>query len=156
MECPVFSLAILEILFLEVFVKRIALSVNFLWDIIGTIFLCFTCFEVSHLLVHLAFCYLAVFQRVIECWVVDIFLFLKLFLQVLVYFLQYLDGLGIIQIWCFVLLDWSSWGSHELLLQWSYDSFLCSEMLELLLLTDSQKIYGDYHLRVKVCLLHIL
>ena len=104
------------------------LSVNFLWDTLRTIFLYFICFEFSHLLVHLLkeiFCYLLVFQRVIiGCWVVDVLLFSKLSLHVslLGHFLQYLDGLGIILIWCFVLLDWSLRGSYELLLQSFYAS----------------------------------
>ena len=105
------------------------LSVNFLWDTLRTIFLYFILsFEFSHLLVHLLmeiFCYLLVFQRlIVGCWVVDVLLFSKLSLQVslLVHFLQYLDGLGSILIWCFVLLDWSLWGSYELLLQFFYAS----------------------------------
>ena len=52
-ECPVFSLAILEIPLLEVFFRRVALSVNFLWDMLGTMSLYFVCFEFSHLLAHL-------------------------------------------------------------------------------------------------------
>ena len=52
-ECPIFSLAIIELPFLEVFFKRVALSVNVLRDILGTMSLYFVCFEFSHLLVHL-------------------------------------------------------------------------------------------------------
>ena len=105
-----------------------------------------------------AFCYLVVFQRVIVgCWVVDVLLFSKLFWQVslLVHFLQYINGLGNIQIWC--LYFWTD--VHEVLTNWSYIGVMIvfySEMLQLVLLTDSQKIYGHYHLRVKGCLLHIL
>ena len=53
-ECPVFSLAILEIPLLEVFFRRVALIViNFLWDMLETMSLYFVCFEFSHLLVRL-------------------------------------------------------------------------------------------------------
>ena len=99
MECPVFSLAILEIPFLELFFNRMALSVSFLWDMLGTIYLYFGSFEFFHLLFHLLMesILLVVFQKVIVgCWVVGVLLFMKLFLQVnlLAHFLQYLDGLG--------------------------------------------------------------
>ena len=40
-ECPVFSLIILRIPLLEVFFRRVALSVNFLWDMLGTVSLYF-------------------------------------------------------------------------------------------------------------------
>ena len=52
-QCPVFSLAILEIPLLEVFFRGVALSVNFLWDMLGTMSLYIVCFEFSHLLIHL-------------------------------------------------------------------------------------------------------
>ena len=52
-ECLVFSLAILEIPLLEVFFRGVALSVNFLWDMLGTMSLYIVCFEFSHLLIHL-------------------------------------------------------------------------------------------------------
>ena len=79
--------------------KRMALSVSFLWDMLGTIYLYFGCFEFFHLLFHLLMesVLLVVFQKVIVgCWVVGVLLFTKLFLQVnlLAHFLQYLDGLG--------------------------------------------------------------
>ena len=51
--CPAFSFVMLEIPFLEVFFKRVALSVNFLWDLLGTMSLYFVCFDFSYLLVYL-------------------------------------------------------------------------------------------------------
>ena len=45
MEFTIICLAILEISFLEVFFKRMAFSVNFLWDILGTIFLYYLLME---------------------------------------------------------------------------------------------------------------
>ena len=86
MECPVFWLAILEIHFLEVFSKRMAVSVDFLWDMLPIIFFYFVYFEFSHLLVYLLMenillpC--CIYRVIVGCWVADIFLFSTLFLQV--------------------------------------------------------------------------
>ena len=143
MVCPVFSLAIVEILFVEVFFKIMRFSFNFLWDMLGTIFICLYVLGFPifwSICLWRVLCFLVVFQRLtVGCWVVDILLFLKLFLQVslLVHFLQYLDGLSSILSSHFVILDLCPWGSLELLLQWHYDSFLSSEKFQLVLLTDS-------------------
>ena len=53
MEYPVFSLIILEISFVELFFKRIALNINFLWDMLEAIFLTLVCSEFFHIVGHL-------------------------------------------------------------------------------------------------------
>ena len=130
-KCPVFSLS--EIPFLEVFFRRLTLSVNFLWDMLGTMSLNFVCFEFSHLLVHL------LMESILspccisdgDSWVLGCrcFAFFEAvfasesassFSSILWWAGQY------ILIWCFPLLDLCPWGSHELLLYWNYDSYLCS------------------------------
>ena len=125
MEFPVLSLAILEIPFLVLFFRRMALSVNFLWDMLGTMFLYFVCFEFSHVLFHLLMKSILVPCCISEGdgWVLGCrFAFFEaVFASESALSFSSIPwwALGSIQIYCCVaLLDWCPWGSHKLLLQW--------------------------------------
>lgn len=105
MACLVSSLAILEILLLEMFSK--------------------VCFEFSHRLVDLLMESILLPCDVSygDSWVLVCrhFDFFEAVFCKSVYFFQYFDGVFSILSWRFVLLNWCPWGSLEVLLQRGYD-----------------------------------